>query len=389
MRILDGLPLRETKEVVMERQNRHFKCDSKSFCFGGSGLLASIGTLALVASLGCSKSTNFSLLEDENRFQQSSESSNGKMDILFVIDNSGSMETSQTQIAQNFRRFISLFDSKGFDYRIAVTTTDAYMDLFGAPSSQSQFRDGTDRLGHTGYFVLESNTPDLENSFMTNIRQGITGSGDERAFQSIERTLLNPLNAGFPREDAFLSVIIVSDEDDFSHSGSTSKSGLYSYSGLYPVSRYVDFLDQLTGATADTRRQKYHVNSIAILDQACKTELENTFTGRKIAYRYMDLSDATNGIMASLCGDFGTTLSEISVTIVTAVTEYFLDREPNPDSLVVQVNGQTVPRLALEDSSSADGYKYHAETNSVTFHGSYIPGPGAAISVRFDPLTLR
>lgn len=47
-----------------------------------------------------------------------------KVDILFVVDNSGSMSTEQNAIAARFSTFINTLDSEGLDYRIGVTTTD-------------------------------------------------------------------------------------------------------------------------------------------------------------------------------------------------------------------------------------------------------------------------
>lgn len=48
----------------------------------------------------------------------------GKVDILFVNDNSASMSKVQTQLAVRFSGFIQSLDAKSIDYRIAMTTTD-------------------------------------------------------------------------------------------------------------------------------------------------------------------------------------------------------------------------------------------------------------------------
>lgn len=344
--------------------------------------VAGMAALALLTT-ACGKSASFSLLADENNFQQNSASTNGKMDILWVIDNSGSMDSSQRAVADNFARFIEKFNQKGFDYRMAVTTSDAFMDLFGKPATQSRFRDGTDKTGHSGYFIIDPNTPNVEAVFLKNIMQGIEGSGDERVFQSIERTLVNPMNAGFPRPGAFLSIIIVSDEDDFSWDGSGSIGGRYTDTRLHTVDRYVGFLDTLTGATDATRSRSYNVNSIAILDQQCLDFLNMSSAGRKIGRRYVDLSTKTNGVIASLCDDFGTTMSDISNKIIELTTQFYLNREPNPETIVIIVDDQVVP------NNPQNGFQYHADTNSITFHGSYVPGPGAIISVKFDPVSLK
>lgn len=51
---------------------------------------------------------------------------NKDVDILFVIDNSGSMAQEQATLARNFERFIAELEQDGVDanYRIGVTTTD-------------------------------------------------------------------------------------------------------------------------------------------------------------------------------------------------------------------------------------------------------------------------
>ena len=46
-----------------------------------------------------------------------------KMDVLFVIDNSGSMGQEQTNLIANFPAFITVLNNSGMDYRVAVTTT--------------------------------------------------------------------------------------------------------------------------------------------------------------------------------------------------------------------------------------------------------------------------
>jgi hypothetical protein len=305
------------------------------------------------------------------------------MDILWVIDNSGSMATSQQALADNFRRFIQNFDQKGFDYRMAVTTTDAYRDLFGAPATQSRFRDGTNYYGHTGVYIMTPTTPNPEQTFLLNVKQGVSGDGDERAFKSIKRTLLNPSNAGFPRSDAFLTIIILSDEDDFSHDGSSSLSGQYTNPLLHKTQSYVDFLDQVTGATAADRKTKYQVDTIAALDEACRSQLAGSNGAQKIAQRYIEMADLTGGIKGSICADFGSILSAMSAETVERATEFFLDRIPDPATIVVIVNNVNIP------NDATNGYQYHADKNSITFHGTAIPGPGASISVKFDPVSLR
>jgi hypothetical protein len=55
---------------------------------------------------------------------QSFKVGSGKVDILFVNDNSASMSKNQVQLGNRFSGFIQALDAKSIDYRIAITTTD-------------------------------------------------------------------------------------------------------------------------------------------------------------------------------------------------------------------------------------------------------------------------
>src|SRR5262245_57636987 len=46
-----------------------------------------------------------------------------KIDVLFVIDNSGSMGQEQANLTANFPMFIQVLNDSGLDYRVGVTTT--------------------------------------------------------------------------------------------------------------------------------------------------------------------------------------------------------------------------------------------------------------------------
>lgn len=302
------------------------------------------------------------------------------MDILWVIDNSGSMDSSQQNVAANFQSFMNVFQSKSFDYQMAVTTSDAYKVLFGQPATMAKFKDGTDWTSHTGVFMVKPTTVNPVQTFVTNALQGIYGSGDERVFQSIKSALDSNLNAGFMRSGSFLSVIIVSDEDDFSWDGSSSIDNQYNNPSLHTVNQYVSYLDALTHSTPGNRT--YNVNAITILDQACLDTLNAQTPGRKIGQRYIQMANATGGITGSLCGNFGQTLAEISNKIVELSTRFKLNREPVAETIQIWINGVEVPR------NSANGFTYDSGSNSVIFHGSFVPPAGATISVRFDPATL-
>jgi hypothetical protein len=266
----------------------------------------------------------------------------------------------------------------------------------GAKDNREKFRDGAGQ-NHSGVFVIEPSTPNLEQTFITNIMQGVYGSGDERAFSSFEWALNSEINkefipSNFLRPDAFLAVIIVSDEDDFSYDGGALNEN-YNDPALHKIERYVNFLDEKMGLTTEAlkagRSSKYNVNAISILDDACRLKLDPGGNGaQKIGRRYIELANATGGVKGSLCSDFGSTLADISAKIIQLRSKFYLNGEPNPETIRVIVNGQEIPRVV--PGVQEGGFIYDSSDNSIMFVGDgYTPGPGASIQVSFDPKGLR
>jgi hypothetical protein len=351
-----------------------------------------IGVIAATAGVltACSQGgSSFSTLPAGQAFQQAPESSvNSKIDILWVIDNSSSMTPLQTNLVGNFLSFISQFQTKGFDFHIAVTTTDAYLSgaFWDDDPSRSIFRDGLSP-NFTNVFDIMSSTLNLSSVFVTNASQGDTGSGDERAFASIQAALSNSSNAGFLRPNSFFAVIILSDEDDFSDPTRPEYSweyqgGIadhdYSDPNLPPVSDMVSYLDNLTLSTGPTRR--YSVSSIAVLDSNCLAIHQPQSASSVIGQRYMDLANSTNGVLGSICdASYANSLLAIQQQIIQLGTQFYLSRLPVVSTIVVEVNGQIVPM------DPNNGWEYNSAANSIVFYGSAVPSAGSSIQVDFDP----
>lgn len=350
-----------------------------------------LGLTVLLFATGCNKADpSFSLPATQSSFSENPtfEVVPQKIDILWVVDTSGSMETSQTALRQNFARFIQKFQSQQYDFHMAVTSTDAYIAKFDANRTGLRIlRDGRLSLDtggeigtHSGVRVMTRATPNLVNVWNINSDQGIDGSGDERVFSSFEQALTEPTNkAAFRRPDAYLAIISVSDEDDYSSTSPNYGGNNYNAPGIIPVSYYKSFLDTYAGSAG------YSFNTISILDNACETRLANDFAGRHIGQRYIQLADLTKGVKASLCDDFGTSLQLISDTIVNqhpVNATYRLGREPVESSIVVKLNGTAVPKDAT------NGWTYDASTIVVTLHGtaSQAIQAGGTVAITYDPL---
>ncbi|MEN0057496.1 MAG: hypothetical protein AAGB31_01575 [Bdellovibrio sp.] len=350
--------------------------------------------MAVTMLAGCSKgSDSFSLLNNSDDYEQQAviipQKVSKKIDILWVIDNSGSMETSQNQLASNFQSFIQKFQSQDHDFHMAVTTTEAWEKQFNSNSSSAKIKDGailqtTPRIEtHSGVYVMDQNTANLDSVFSINVKQGLLGNGDERAFESFKQTLLEGWNSAFRRPEAFLAIIIVSDEEDFSAS-TAGHNESYSNPNLYSVQSYVDFLDSFTQASIYGKN--YSVNSIFVPDAACKTALSTDGFQRKISTRLPELSDLTGGVKGSLCSNFGETLEFISDTLIETIelaSTFKLNREPQEDTIVVRVNGVVVAK------DSVNGWSYNSSDWTITFHGSSVPADNADIKISYYPKSIK
>ncbi|MEZ4366319.1 MAG: VWA domain-containing protein, partial [Kofleriaceae bacterium] len=186
-----------------------------------------------------------------------------QIDLLFVIDNSGSMQQEQANLAANFPGFIAVLEASGLDYRVGVTTTgrDYAYQLATPIGAIAMDQDGGDNghlLAPSGCGMtrpwIEQADADPAGTFACLAAVGTSGPSDEMPLgalrDALEDRMLDGSNAGFLRPDALLAVVILTDEDDCSYEqpvtlalGQTLCSAQ-----MEPVGAYVGFLDTLTGA---------------------------------------------------------------------------------------------------------------------------------------------
>ncbi len=192
-----------------------------------------------------------------------------KIDFLFVIDNSGSMQEEQTNLIANFPAFAQLIDQyvnqagSSIDYRIAVTTAGrdvTYMVSFGGltlpvtePGDNGEFRRGCG----LGQPWIARGDADMSSKFSCIANVGTTGPGIEMPLLGMEWSLNQRMadgtNAGFLRDDALLAIIILSDQDDCSREDDafafdpTQPTCNQGAAEMLPLAHYVDFVDGLAG----------------------------------------------------------------------------------------------------------------------------------------------
>ncbi|MBI3183837.1 MAG: hypothetical protein HYZ28_16995 [Myxococcales bacterium] len=158
-----------------------------------------------------------------------------KVDILWVVDSSGSMAPKQARLAANFNGFISqLVNAKPpIDFHIAVTPTDtddpatrgALRKWIVGPTTSDFIActpqpDGTSRCNTNQ--GADGGTSEAVTAFQQMATVGTAGSAQERGLLAAYLALTNPNNLSKPgaerfiRPEAALYVVVVSDEDDSS-----------------------------------------------------------------------------------------------------------------------------------------------------------------------------
>jgi hypothetical protein len=158
-----------------------------------------------------------------------------KLDILFVVDDSRSMEEEQENLARNFPAFMNeLRKLPGSpDLHIGVITSDVgagTLDGSGCtPGGRLGLLQGWDRgcglsagsrfIADRDYGAERNYAGELADVFACMARVGARGCGYEHPLQATRLALSaqhTPENAGFRRPDAQLQIVLITDEDDCS-----------------------------------------------------------------------------------------------------------------------------------------------------------------------------
>lgn len=160
-----------------------------------------------------------------------------KTDILFVIDNSGSMAEEQAGIATELPAFLSELRQGGGvaqDFRVGVITTSVYQRA--VVNNRESYREYPEESGHlrpvptasgepSSERFIEGSDPEVVDKFSRLVVQKTSGSGQETPFEAVRLAVASSLattpidqggNGGFLRDGSRLLVVVVSDEEDCS-----------------------------------------------------------------------------------------------------------------------------------------------------------------------------
>ena len=262
-----------------------------------------------------------------------------KLDIVWVIDNSGSMADEQDELGSNFNVFINDFVTKNVDFRMGITTTDCSSD-----AKCGKLVTGSDSK-LTSAKAAASKTQFL-NDFKSLVQVGISGSGSEKGLMAA-KNFLTKQSTSLIRDEAYLAVVILSDEEDQS-------------SGT--VASYTDAL-------------KSFKSSAGLVKVYSIVDINKTNSGNGVLAggdRYKAASENTAGVAADIRADFAGVLSDMGNEIINLLDSFALAANPVAGSLKVYVNDQLV-----------SNYSYDVSSRSIKFDPNSLPQVGANIKVTY------
>lgn len=280
------------------------------------------------------------------------------VDVVFVIDNSCSMEEEQVLLAQNFPAFLQYFLTSGLNYHIGVVSTD-----MEHPFHTGKLQDAG------GIRYLDRDTVNPGQIFAQMVQLGIGGWFEERGrdalFTLIDIRRDAPENEGFYRPNASLHAIFVSDEND--------------QSVLITRNEFDQWGDALKWSP---EMVTLHAIVAPNLAGPCAAAFE-------VGLDYQHYAVYTGGSQFSICeSDWGPMLDTLGVQASGLRREYFLTRIPVPDSIQVRV--EVTPEgggdpVELEFVVCQPGEEVDDDTCQVT----YLPTRNSIVFLDYvpDPLS--
>jgi len=254
------------------------------------------------------------------------------LDLIWIIDNSGSMEVLHQSVIDNTSVFIDGFTKNNLDWQMGLVSTDESDEPYLGMKPGSLF------------FSTAPNAIDLFKSAVGHL--GNSGSGTEKTLKPLVDSLEE--YPGFVRNGAVLGIISLTDAPEQSEN---------------PVSDYIARFQKVTGSASAI----YAYGVYQARDLGCPPTEEGVwnFAGS----RYEEFMKTLSGYKTlKLCDpNFGQVLSNISLDLVQKVQQsrIMLPFRPKVSTLKVFYNNVSLPGGAQADGGQ---WYYDYPRNTVTFY---------------------
>jgi hypothetical protein len=286
------------------------------------------------------------------------------VDVLWTVDDSGSMSDDQQNLANNFDGFIDSALGLDTDYHIGVVNTDVESEYAGMLYTCS----GPLWISDT------QTTADQRNQFRCNVKTSDwprpASDAKESPLQAARLALdypnLTDHNAGFYREEAKLYIIAVTDEED--QSDGTPQ-------------QYVDFFQNLKGIG---NPELLNISAISGPPPDGCGSGNNEVPANQFDY---DAVEAVGGQFKSICSNDWTDLvASLGLDVFNSRAQFALSRPATATTIQVTVCDPGPANCQVVPQEDTNGWSFDGNVNAVTFHGTSIPGPNKEIQVTYTAI---
>ena len=219
---------------------------------------------------------------------------------------------------------------------------------------------GSDMTLNNALRFIRSDTDSASEIFAENVVLGTSGSGIEMGLESARLATSEPLlsedNAGFLRENANLSLIFVSDEDDYSPNSAHT---------------YLRHFTDLKGPEAYRDHSRVRVSAVVGKD---KPPYDGEFSCESpdgvgaFGPRYIELATRTEGALESICDDdFSRIATELGLNASGLNLEFALSTPADNTTLSVKLYAEESEESFIKELVQGEDYVYILERNALLF----------------------
>ena len=277
-----------------------------------------------------------------------------KADVIWVVDESGSVDDNRIDIRNNAATFFQQAANSGLDFRMGVTDmNDTTGGVFSTRSSSSTLDDWW-----LGSFDATAFSAAIDDPSGPAAADGGTEHGLTQARAAVElhtpRSNIDPRKV---RTDAQLVVLLVTDElpEELKDAGIANFGTVFTPQKIAEIAAFVaPYVQFFLGHEAT-------VHAIGVPIGTGGSSCGEPGHG------YSNLVGETGGQFGSICqSDLSSTINLIIDDIAASASPLKLDFVPIAHTLAVTRDGQTMSR------SRSFGFDYRPSSNSLVFHGQSL-----------------
>ena len=304
---------------------------------------------------------------------------NSKVDILVIMDNSGSMADEMANMSARIGNFMA--NLKNLDWQVAIVTTDT--------SSNAALKDGrfvplkvpSGTNYPAGQYILRSTDDPVaaQNVFAASVKMATNGSANEYGFKAAIRAMARGVDASQPvnapnnqffRQGAGLAMLVVSDAHD--DSGTTPENVIAAVKSNFGADKNFVWHSIVVPESSYTNPNASKPDP----RDPCKDSRESVqYDGRD----YMRLSAMTGGVQGNEClSDYGSQLTDmgrVTAELVSSATLNCVPLDMNGDGvvdardvIVTSTSGQAIPAYTVNGTKVTFSSGLPIGTNQVQYY---------------------